>query len=67
MVNAKTWAEVEEIVTGDPERFKEELERELDQKHRKMSAKGNTPTIAVGFAHKQSVVSVVGEDAERRN
>lgn len=29
MVNAKTWAEVEEIATGDPECFKEELEREL--------------------------------------
>jgi len=67
MVHAKTCAEVEEIATGDPERFKEELERELDQQHRKMSAQGNTPTIAAGFAHKQSVVSVVGEDAERRN
>jgi hypothetical protein len=28
MVNAKTWAEVEEIATGDPVSFKEELERE---------------------------------------
>jgi hypothetical protein len=27
MVNAKTWAEVEEIATGDPDRFKEGLER----------------------------------------
>jgi hypothetical protein len=67
MVNAKTWAEVEEIATGDPERFKEELERELDQQHRKRSAKGNTPPIAAGFAHEQGVVSVVGQDAEGRN
>jgi hypothetical protein len=27
MVNAKSWAEVEEIATGDPESFKDELER----------------------------------------
>jgi len=30
-------------------------------------ARGNMPIIAAGFAHKQSVVSVAGEDGKRRN
>jgi hypothetical protein len=31
LVKAKTWAEVEEINAGDPEEFKEELDRENKQ------------------------------------